>query len=263
MGKMPAGFTLEPVKIGSLAAEWICPPQSPGDRAILYFHGGGYVIGSIQGHRSIVAKFVQASSLPALLFEYRLAPEHPFPAALDDALAAYRYLLEQGISPEKIVFSGDSAGGGLVLATLVALRDQGLPLPAGAVALSPWTDLKCTGESLKSNIPVDHLTWRDSWMVFSKHYSAEQDPAQPWISPLYADLQGLPPLLIFAGGDELLRDDSTRFAEKARAAGVKVTLHVGEGMFHCYPACAPLFPEASQAMQEIGHFMKSIVSGAS
>jgi epsilon-lactone hydrolase len=257
MGKLPAGFSISPLQIGSLPAEWIRPPQSPHDRAILYFHGGGYVIGSMVGHRPIVSKFVQASGVPALVFNYRLAPEHPFPAALEDALAAYRCLLDQGIAPHKIVFAGDSAGGGLVLAALVALRDQGLPLPAGAVALSPWTDLKCTGESLKTNIPVDTLTWRDSWLVFSQHYTAGQDAGQPWISPLYADLGGLPPLLIFAGGDELLRDDSTRFAEKARAAGVEVTLHVGQGMFHCYPACAPIFPEATQAMQEIGEFVSS------
>jgi acetyl esterase/lipase len=215
------------------------------------------VTGSCQGHRSVVAKFVKASGVGALLFAYRLAPEHPFPAALEDALAAYRWLLAEGVSPDHIAFMGDSAGGGLGLATLIALRDQAVPLPAAAVALSPWTDLKCTGESLTTKAKVDSLTWKESWAVFSSYYAGENDPGLPWISPLYGDLQGLPPLLIYVGGDELLLDDSTRFAEKAERAGVEVTLRVGEGLFHCYPVCAPLFPEAKQAMVEICTFIKA------
>jgi acetyl esterase/lipase len=256
LGKLPAQIEVTPVAIGNLSAEWILPVQATKDKVILYFHGGGYVTGSCQGHRSVVAKFVVGSGVGALLFDYRLAPEHPFPAALEDALAAYRWLLAEGISPGQIVFVGDSAGGGLCLATLIALRDQGIPLPAGAVALSPWTDLKCTGESLRTKAEVDSLSWKGSWTVFSKYYAGENDPGLPWISPLYGDLHGLPPLLIYAGGDEVLLDDSTRFAEKAKAAGVEVTLTVGEGLFHCYPACAPLFPEAKQAMAEICTFIK-------
>lgn len=255
-GKLPKGIEAFPVAIGGLSAEWIQPPQGVKDKVILYFHGGGYVLGSIEAHRGIVAKFVKGSGVAALSFNYRLAPENPFPAALDDGVAAYRWLLTEGVAASRIVFAGDSAGGGLCLATLVALRDQGIPLPAAAVTLSPWTDLKNTGESLRTNAK-SCLAPTDSWVACSRHYAGEMDPGLPWISPLYADLHGLPPLLVYAGSDETLLDDSTRFAAKAKEAGVDVTLKVGDGMCHCYPACAPLFPEATQAMNEIFAFVKS------
>ena len=259
-GKLPEGFSLSPVDIGGLPAEWMLPPGATQERAILYFHGGGYATGSIPAHRGIVAKFVKASGVPALLFGYRLAPEHPFPAAVDDSVAAYRYLLAQGVGPERIVFIGDSAGGGLALATLLAAREQGLPLPAGAAVMSPWTDVKNTGASWVTNAKADTLSWKESQVVFAKYYAGDQDPTNPLMSPLYGDLHGLPRLLIYVGGDETLLDDSTRFAAKAEAAGVDVTLHIGEGLFHCYPACAPLFPEATQALEEIGAFVRAAVS---
>lgn len=256
-GKMPAQIEVSPVTIDGLPAEWILPSQATKDKLILYFHGGGYVIGSCQGHRSIVAKFVKGCEVGALLFAYRLAPEYPFPAAIEDSVAVYRWLLAEDVSHSHIVFLGDSAGGGLCLATLIALRDQGIPLPAAAVALSPWTDLKCTGESLRTKAKVDPLTWAESWTVFSKYYAGENDPCLPWISPLYGDLHGLPPIRIYVGENEVLLDDSTRFAEKAKDSGVDVTLKVGEGMFHCFPVCAPLFPEAKEAMDEICTFIKT------
>jgi acetyl esterase/lipase len=146
---------------------------------------------------------------------------------------------------------GDSAGGGLSLATLIALQDKGLPLPSAAVALSPWTDLKCTGESLVTKANLDPFTPGDSWTVFSHYYVGDNDPCLPWISPLYGDLQGLPPMLIYVGGNEVLLDDSIRFAERAKRAGVDVKLHIGEGLFHCYPVFASLLPEARQAMTDI------------
>jgi monoterpene epsilon-lactone hydrolase len=258
-GKLPAGIGVSPANINGMAAERIMPAGAGKDQVILYFHGGGYVVGSCPAHRAIVAKFVKDSGVGALLFGYRLAPEHPFPAALEDAMAAYGWLLAQGVPASQIVFVGDSAGGGLCLATLLAIRDQGLPLPAAAVALSPWTDLKCTGESYQTKLKVDPATWPGSWTVFSQYYAKDNDPDLPGISPLYGDLQGLPPLLIYAGSDEVLLDDSTRFAEKAKNAGVEVTLKVGEGMFHCFPVCAPLFPEAKQAMAEICTFIKTYI----
>ncbi|KAF0218432.1 MAG: Alpha/beta hydrolase fold-3 domain [Geobacteraceae bacterium] len=259
LGKLPKDIEASPVAIGGgLLAEWIQPAQAVKDKVILYFHGGGYVLGSIQAHRGIVSKFVKGSGVVALLFDYRLAPEHPFPAALDDSLAAYRWLLAEGVSPSKIVFAGDSAGGGLCLATLLALRDQGIPLPAAAVTLSPWTDVKNTGESLRTNARLC-LAPANSWVACSKHYAGNNDPGLPYISPLYGDLRGLPPILIHVGGHETLLSDSTRFAEKAKAAGTDVTLKIGEGLFHCYPACAPLFPEATQAMDEICAFIKTHV----
>jgi epsilon-lactone hydrolase len=258
-GKLPAGFELKPVEIDGLHAEWIVPAGSSREGVILYFHGGGYVTGSCLAHRPIVSKFVKESGICALVFDYRLAPEHPFPAALDDALAAYNHLLTQGTPSASIVFVGDSAGGGLSLAALLALRERKMPLPAAVVALSPWTDVRNTGESWVSNAKADTLSWKGSETVFARYYAGDNDPGNPLISPLYGDLSGLPPILIFAGGDEMLLSDSTRFAGIAKDAGVAVTLRIGKGMFHCYPACAPLFPEAKEAMKEICEFVKAHV----
>jgi monoterpene epsilon-lactone hydrolase len=255
-GRLPTGIVIEPATIAGRYAEWVIPEKGTRDKLILYFHGGGYVIGSPQGHRIHVAKAAKRSGLAALVIDYRLAPEHPFPAAIDDSVSAYRWLLAQGHDAGSIAFMGDSAGGGLCLATLLALKDQGIELPKAAVALSPWTDLACTGDSLTTNAPVDHLTWKGSWAVFSRHYLNDANPREPLASPLYGDLGRLPPLFIVVGSDELLRDDSLRFAERAQQAGVDVTLRVGAGMFHCYPVCAPLFPEATEAMDEIASFLR-------
>lgn len=263
-GKLPAQLEIAPVTIGDseLYAEWIRPVQAAHDSVILYFHGGGYVSGTCEAHRTHVAKVVQESGIGALLFAYRLAPENPFPAALEDAMAAYRWLLQQGIAAERIAFMGDSAGGGLCLATLLALKDEGVELPAAAVVLSPWTDLKCTGASYQTNLAVEALTPAQSWTVFSHYYVQDNDPGNPLISPLYGQLAGLPPLLVYVGEHEVLYDDSAKFAEKARDAGVDVTLRVGEGLFHCYPICAPLFPEATQAMTELCAFIRGHVDAA-
>lgn len=253
--KLPPDIKILPVTIGELPAEWILTSQTKKNKVILYFHGGGYVSGTCNSHRMHVAKFVKGSKVGALLFEYRLAPEHTFPAALEDALAAYHWLLSQDISPSSVVFVGDSAGGGLCLATLLALRDQSIQLPTAAAVLSPVTDFTCTGESYKTNLKKC-LAPEGSTLAFAKHYAGNNDLSLPYISPLFGDLQGLPPLLIYAGGDETLRDDSIRFANKAEKAGVDVRLEIGKGLFHCYPVCAPLFPEATQAMSEIGQFIK-------
>jgi epsilon-lactone hydrolase len=255
-GKIPAGIEVTPAMIGTLSAEWIMPAGATRDKVIFFVHGGGYVSGSCSDHRIHVSKLVKGANIGALLFEYRLAPECTFPAALDDSAEAYQWLLGQGALSSNTVFAGDSAGGGLCLATLLALRDKGIPLPAAAVALSPWTDLRCTGTSYQRNARKC-LSPDGTWTAFSKHYVGGHDPGLPWISPLYGDLRGLPPMLIYAGGDEILLDDSVRFAEKARLAGVDVTLRVGKGLFHCYPVCAPLFPEATQAMNEMCRFIRT------
>ena len=252
--KLPPGIEVSPVAIESISAEWVRSSQATNDRAILYFHGGGYVMSSSRVHRRFVAKFVEGSGIGALVFDYRLAPEHPFPAALDDSVAVYTWLLSQGFSHSRIAFVGDSAGGGLCLATLLALRDRGIHLPAAAVVLSPWTDLKCTGKSYHRKDP---LAPEGSWTVYSKYYTGDNDPAHPLISPLYGDLTGLPPLLIYVGEDESMLDDSTQFAEKARNAGVNVRLQIGKGMVHCYPAFSPLFPEARGAMDDICAFLRN------
>jgi epsilon-lactone hydrolase len=244
---------LQPEKVGAIAAEWIEPVGGDDNRTILYFHGGGYVMGSLASHRGVIAKFVRATETRALHFEYRLAPENPFPAAIEDAVAAHSWLLAQGVPPERIVFLGDSAGGGLCLATLLTLRDRGTALPAAAAAMSPWTDLKCTGRSYDRE---DDLAPTGSWQVFSSYYAGANPTDHPLISPLYGDLAGLPPLFLCAGEAESMADDSVRFAEKAKAAGVQVHLLLGRGMIHCYPAFSPLFPEAKQAFDEVCSFLQ-------
>ena len=206
-------------------------------------------------HRMHVAKFVRDSGVGALLYDYRLAPEHPFPAAIEDTLAAYRWLLQQGVLPSNILIIGESAGGGLCLASLLAIRDAGLPLPAAGIALSPWTDLKCSGESYRSNARRD-ISTLGSWEVWSSYYAGDTDPGHPYISPLYGDLAGLPPILIEVGDHEILLDDSLLFTSRAKEAGVEVDLHVWKGMVHCFPLLAPMFPEATQAWQEIIAFIR-------
>lgn len=258
-GKLPDGMEVKPVDIGGMYAEWLIPAGAARNKVIFYCHGGGYVSGTCNAHRAIVAKFVQKSGMQALLYEYRLAPEHPYPAAVEDSVAAYRWLLDQGLIPSNIVFLGDSAGGGLCLATLLALRDHGVPLPAGAAVYSPVTDYTCSGESYRIKAKVC-LSPPGIGPAFARHYAGDHDLRDPYISPLFGDLHGIPDLLIFAGEDETLRDDALRFADKAQGAGVNVTLHVGKGLFHCYPAMAPLFPEATQAMDEICVFLQDRVS---
>ena len=260
--KLPEGIQALPVEIPGVTgiqgrqAEWLLPSGASKEKVILYTVGGGYVSGSCKDHRALVAKITRGSGISTLLFDHRLAPEDPFPGALDDAVTAYRWLLAQGVLPANIMIVGESAGGGLCLATLLAIRDQGLPLPAAAVAISPWTDLALTGESYRTKLDAS-IDPPGMSLVCSKYYVGDQDPRQPWISPLYGDLHGLPPLFICVGTSETMLDDSTRFAEKARAAGVDVTLRVWEGMIHCFPLLAPLFPEATQALDEICAFIKA------
>ena len=254
MAKLPDGVSLQSLTIDGIYAEWNNPINAAQDKIILYTHGGGYVSGSCQDHRSIVGKMVKTCGVKTLQFDYRLAPEHPYPAALDDSLKIYRWLLDEGYLPENIAIMGESAGGGLCLALLWAIKEENMPLPAAAVALSPWTDLKCTGESYQTKAKVC-LSPMGAPTVFSKHYVADNDPTYPGISPLYGNMHGLPPLLIIAGGDEVHRDDAIQYAEKAKQAGVDVNLHIGEGMVHCYPLLAPMFPEATAAMSNICTFV--------
>ena len=255
-GKVPKNVDIETVAIGGRTAEWIRTQNLSAGKTILYFHGGIYVCGSHQGHRNHVAKFVLGSGAQALVFDYRLAPEHPFPAGLNDAVAAYKYLLES-IDPLNIVFVGDSAGGGLCLATLLASKDEKLPLPAGAVAMSPWVDLKRTGKSYVENEQTC-LSPIGSAEICSQFYAGDEALDNPLVSPLYGELSGLPPIRLFAGSTEILLDDSKSFARKAKEAGVNIELTIGDGLFHCYPVCAPIFPEATQALKEICQFVREV-----
>ena len=257
-GKLPPDIVIDPISIEARYAEWVKLPANNKQKAMLYFHGGMYLIGSPQAHRPHVVKFVKGSGINALVFDYRLAPEHPFPAALTDALSAYNYLLGEGFKPSDIVFVGDSAGAGLCLATLLAIKEKGIALPAGAAVLSPWTDLMLTGKSYQANANKC-LSPKGSSENASRFYAGGNDKKNPLISPLYGDLKGLPPLHISAGSNEILLDDSLQFAQKAQDSGVEVTLRIGEGMCHCYPAFGNLFTESQLAMEEIcSHLQKHV-----
>ncbi|MGH7960204.1 MAG: alpha/beta hydrolase [Candidatus Binatia bacterium] len=249
-----------PVDAGGVPAEWIVAPGAADDKVVLYLHGGGYVIGSITSHRDLMARLSRAAGAKVLGLNYRLAPENPHPAAVEDATAAYRWLLSQGTKPNRMAIGGDSAGGGLTLATLVSLRDAGTPLPAAAVCLSPWADMEGSGESMKTKAAVDPLVVPGMLENMVKMYMAGKDLRTPLASPLHADLKGLPPLLIQVGGREVLLDDSTRVAERAKAAGVKVTLDVWDEMIHVWHLFAPILPEGQQAIEQIGQFIRERIA---
>jgi epsilon-lactone hydrolase len=255
--KPPEGTQKSFTEINGIGAEWITPPNVTSNGVLLYLHGGAYIAGSLRSHSNMVAYFANVIGARALLIDYRLAPEHPFPAAMEDAVAAYCSLLEQGIKGEQIIIGGDSAGGGLTLATLVKLRDDKIPLPTAAFCISPWTDLAATGASLKTHDRKDPWLRGESVAPGGKYYCGESYlPTHPLISPLYADLSGLPPVLIHVGDHEILLDDSVRVAEKMRAAGGKVELEVWKGMWHVFHAFADLMPESKSAVQKIGQFAR-------
>ena len=253
--RIPKGVTIKKGSIAGMNAEWLIPDGADHRKLVLYIHGGGYVSGSCSDHRGFVAKFAHYTGVKTLLFEYRLAPEHPFPAAVNDSVDVYQQLSDGGLLHENIVIAGESAGGGLTLATLLAIKDRNLSLPAAAVAISPWTDLTCSGESYNTKNRYS-LAPLNSWTVFSKHYVGNDKADNPLISPLFGDLCGLPPLFINAGEHDELYDDGEQFALKAAAALVDVTFRKGERQVHCYPLLAPMFPEATVAMNEIVDFIR-------
>ncbi len=246
-----------PVNAGGVPAEWIAASGAADDRVILYLHGGGYVMGSIATHREMAARLSKAARARALVIDYRLAPEHPFPAAVDDAVAAYRWLLSQNIKPSRIVVAGDSAGGGLTLATLVALRDAKAPLHAAGVCISPWTDMEGTGDSMVTRAKADPVVQKQGLLGMAQLYLGGKDPKSPLAAPLYANLEGLPPLLIQVGDAETLLDDATRVAEKAKRAGVTVDLEVWPEMPHVWHLFAPFLPEGQQAIDKIGQYVQA------
>ena len=255
-GGTSAAVTCERVRAGDVEGEWISPADAPEDKAVLYFHGGGFRIGSVASHRDLIAQIALASGCRVLAINYRLAPEYRFPAALDDAQAAYDWMLGQGFEPGNIAFAGDSAGGNLVLAAMLSLRDRWLPLPAAAVLMSPWTDLAATGRSYVSRAEADPIHQRPMILTLAKNYLGGQaDPCDPLVSPLYADLHDLPPLLIQVGDRETVLDDSVVFAEKARAAGVDVNLEIWDGMIHVFQMFGVELPEAHQAIASIAAFL--------
>ncbi len=246
----------EKTDANGVPGEWLTPTGVSGDITVYYLHGGGYSIGSVNTHARMVALIAAACDARAFAVDYRLAPENPFPAGLDDAVAGYRWLLGQGVDPARLVIGGDSAGGGLTLATLLRLREAGDPLPAATVLLSPWTDLEGAGDSIKTRREADPMIDPTGMPEMARSYYRDEDVRNPLVSPLHADFTGLPPMLIQVGDAEVLLDDSTRVARRADAAGVDITLEVNDEMIHVFQFFAPLLPEAVAAIERIGEFAK-------
>jgi acetyl esterase/lipase len=255
--RIPKGVTVHSVQVDGVHAEWVEPAGVNTQKTILYLHGGGYCLCSIDTHRGLAARLALTSRMQVLIIAYRLAPENPFPAALEDALTAYRWLLRQGISPQQIAIGGDSAGGGLTISSSVSLRDAGEPLPAALFLLSPWTDLTFSGDSIRTRKKADPIfNHNDDSFKFAPSYLGFHDPTNPSISPLFADLAGLPTTLIQVGNDEILLDDSTRLEKKMTAAGVDAHLEIWKDMWHVFQVFAPFAPESQLAIEKIGHFLR-------
>ncbi len=251
----PAGVFCDVVD-GAVKGEWHRAENAEPGRTVLYLHGGGYVFGSPKSHRAFTYALAKTAQAEVFSLDYRMAPEHPFPAAVDDAVAAYEWLLGTGCDPAKIVIGGDSAGGGLALALLLSIKARGLPNPAGGLLLSPWTDLATTGVSLDENEKSDAMFKKVYIVEGAKRYLAAADPKAPLASPLYADLTGLPPMLIFVSDSEVLRDDSTRLQESLTAAGVQSKLVIEKGLIHVWPIFPGRFPEAMQSIRDAAEFIR-------
>ena len=254
------GAKSQPVDVGGIKAEWITAPEAQQDRVVLYLHGGGYVFGSINSHRDVCERLSRAAKARVLAIEYRLAPEHPFPAGIDDAVAAYRWLLKQGLSAKRIAIAGDSAGGGLSVSTLLALKQAGDPLPACATLMSPWVDHELTGDSMTSKGAEDPMIKKPMVAVMSATYIPSGDLSNPLISPLNADLTGLPPLMIHVGTREVLLDDSVRLAARAKKAGVEVELKAWEGHVHVFQIFASGVKDGETSLQELGAFIRKHIA---
>ena len=257
MSTLPLDDDIETERVGvnGIPAEWIIAPESQENRVILYLHGGGYLFGSARTHRVMLAHMARAANARVLALDYRLAPEIPFPAPVEDSVSAYRWLLAEGISAKKMVIGGDSAGGGLAVAALVALRAVGEPMPAAGVCISAWTDMESTGQSHTTNAESDPSVSKERLLKIAKVYLDGKEPTAPLASPIHADLTGLPPLLLQVGSIEVLLDDSTLLKSRAKAAGVSVEMEVWDDMPHVWHHYAPILPEARKAIGRIGEFV--------
>lgn len=251
----PKGVVLEAVKDGAVAGEWHRLPGGA-KRTIFYLHGGAYVFGSPRLYRTMTYPWALQAEANVFAAAYRLAPEHPCPAAIEDAVAAYDWLVSGGVSPASIIIAGDSAGGGLSLATMMALRDAGKPLPAAAVLFSPWTDLACTGPSHAANDRSDAMFKRETVSKGGGRYCGALDVKDPRVSPFYGDFSGLPPMLVFASRSELLFDDSARLIPKAKSAGVSLRLEARDGLPHVWPMFHALIPEARESIRIAADFVR-------
>ncbi len=260
MTRIPKDVTVVDVEADGIRAKWISPTNEKPGELILHLHGGGYVTGSMESHLMMCIPMAQTLKTKILLPEYRLAPEFPFPAAVEDAVKVYRWALAQGYQPQDISLSGDSAGGGLALATVLSLRDAGDLLPETIVCMSPWTDLTFTGQSHLTKAKADCVLLTDVLREWAACYAGTETPDNPLISPIYADFHNFPPLLIQVGSDEVLLDDARMVAEKAKSAGVDVTLKIWDQMWHVWPALGDLIPESKKAFEEIGDFINTHVT---
>lgn len=255
------GVRVREAVVGGVAGEWVTPAEGTDGATVLYLHGGGYALGSPASHRHFTAHLARRTGAACFVPDYRLAPEHPCPAAIEDATGAYHALLAEGASPERLCIAGDSAGGGLTLTTLLALRDAGATLPAAAVLISPWVDLVGSGGSLETNACYDYLNTRFVHH-YARWYAGDLPLDDPRVSPLNADLHGLPPLFLCVGGAEALRDEDLLLVDRAREAEIDVTVELGEGMIHVYPLLAPLIPEGRRAARKITRFIRDHVDAA-
>jgi acetyl esterase/lipase len=255
--KPPRDTQVSHLDLDGVPAIHVATPRSLGNRHLLYLHGGGHMSGTPGLYRDFIWRLANATATRVTILDHRLAPEHPFPAALDDAVTAYRRLLSDGADPRRTAIAGESSGGGLTLSTLLRLRDEGLPLPAAAVVLSPWTDLALTGPSLQTNAKSDPMIRSDEAPRLAAQYLAGADPRTPYASPLYGDPTDLPPTLIQVGSDEVLLDDSVRMAERLRAAGCHVEIEIWPRMPHAWQLWARVIPEANAAITRIGAFVES------
>lgn len=254
---IPAGTSVEEIEANGVPALLVTAAGASRDRVVMWAHSGGYVFGSASGYRFFGAGLSAAADSSVLLIGYRLAPEHVYPAALSDAIAAYRWLLAQGYPPERIVVGGDSAGGGLAAGTLLALRDAGTPLPAGGMLVSPMADMTLSGDSITTKTDVDPLASEAMLAGLCALYVGSEPPASPYVSPALADLSGLPPLLVLVGSDEVLLDDAVRIVERAGVAGGSARLIVGEGQAHIWPLFHQILTEGQVALDELGTFVRT------
>jgi epsilon-lactone hydrolase len=257
---LAADVGVEPVTANGVKAEWTATPKDARDAALLYLHGGGYVIGSLDSHRHLAAEAGRAAGIAALALDYRMAPEYPFPAAVDDALASYRFLLGRGISPGRVAIAGDSAGGGLVVAAMLAIREAGLPQPGCGWVISPWVDMEAIGETMMSKAAADPTVQRAGILEMAKMYLNGADPRSPLAAPIYADLKGLAPLLIQVGACETLLDDAVRLAKIAGAADVRVDLQIWPEMIHVWHLFHPELAAGRKAIEAGGAYLRAMIS---
>ena len=254
---LAADVTVEPVSANGVKAEWTSTPQAARNKAILYLHGGGYVLCSLDSHRHLAAEAGRASGTKTLAIDYRLAPEHPFPAPVEDTLAAYRYLLDSGFEPGHIAIAGDSAGGGLAIGAMLAIREAGLPLPGCGWCISPWVDMEATGQSFIDRAEADPTVQKATILTMAQWYLGEADPRHPHAAPVHGDLHGLPPLMIQVGADETLLDDSVALARKAGASGVPVDLQIWPEMIHIWHIYFPVLSAGRKAIAAGGAFVRN------